>query len=103
MGTWKGWNGSSRRTRRSTGGGGRYRGAKAAFGRSRVARVIAKLTRKQQRRGPFDVQLVKVNRQPGRILRTADGTIWDVLSIDVVDGRIQAVRITRNPDKLAHV
>jgi RNA polymerase sigma-70 factor (ECF subfamily) len=44
-----------------------------------------------------------VNGQPGRILRTADGTIWDVLTIDVVDGRIQAVRIVRNPDKLRHV
>ena len=46
---------------------------------------------------------MKVNRQPGRILRTADGSIWDVLSIDVVDGRIQTVRIIRNPEKLAHV
>jgi len=85
-------------------GGGKVTAArKALFGRTRVASVIAKLASKQQRRGPFDVQLVKVNRQPGRILRTADGAIWDVLSIDVVDGRIQAVRIIRNPEKLAHV
>jgi RNA polymerase sigma-70 factor (ECF subfamily) len=46
---------------------------------------------------------VKVNRQPGRILRTADGAIWDILSIDVVDGLVQTVRIIRNPDKLAHL
>jgi RNA polymerase sigma-70 factor, ECF subfamily len=26
-----------------------------------------------------------------------------VLTVDVVDGRIQAVRIVRNPDKLAHL
>jgi RNA polymerase sigma-70 factor (ECF subfamily) len=44
-----------------------------------------------------------VNGQPGRILRAPDGKAWSVLSIDVVDGRIQSVRITRNPDKLAHV
>jgi RNA polymerase sigma-70 factor (ECF subfamily) len=85
-------------------GGGRVTAARRPlFGRARVARVLAKLTRKQQRRGPFDIELVRVNRQPGRILRTADGAIWDILSVDVVDGRIQAVRIIRNPDKLAHL
>jgi RNA polymerase sigma-70 factor (ECF subfamily) len=26
-----------------------------------------------------------------------------VLTVDVVEGRIQAVRIVRNPDKLAHL
>jgi RNA polymerase sigma-70 factor (ECF subfamily) len=84
-------------------GGGRVLAARRPlFGRSRISRVIAKLTQKQRRRGPFTVQRVRVNGQPGRILRTADGAIWDVLSIDVVDGRIQTVRIMRNPDKLAH-
>jgi RNA polymerase sigma-70 factor, ECF subfamily len=29
--------------------------------------------------------------------------VWSVLTVDVVDGRIQAVRIVRNPDKLGHV
>jgi len=29
--------------------------------------------------------------------------VWSVLTVDVVDGRIQAVRIVRNPDKLAHL
>ncbi len=85
-------------------GGGKVTAArKPLFGRARIARVLAKLTRKQRRRGPFRVELVKVNHQPGRILRGVDGEIWDVMSIDVVDGRIQTVRIIRNPDKLAHV
>ena len=44
-------------------------------------------------------ELVTVNGQPGRVLRDARG-VWDVLAIDVVDGRIGAVRIVRNPDKL---
>jgi RNA polymerase sigma-70 factor, ECF subfamily len=64
---------------------------------------MAGVVRKSRRRGPFDMRLVRVNGQPGRILRTADGKIWDVLSIDVVDGRIETVRIMRNPDKLRHV
>jgi len=37
--------------------------------------------------------------------RAADAAveIWSVLTVDVLDGRIQAVRIVRNPDKLAHL
>jgi RNA polymerase sigma-70 factor (ECF subfamily) len=33
----------------------------------------------------------------------AEVRIWSVLTVDVVDGRIQAVRIVRNPDKLRHL
>jgi RNA polymerase sigma-70 factor (ECF subfamily) len=29
--------------------------------------------------------------------------VWSVLTVDVVDGRIQTVRIVRNPDKLRHL
>jgi RNA polymerase sigma-70 factor, ECF subfamily len=33
----------------------------------------------------------------------AEIRVWSVLTVDVVDGRIQTVRIVRNPDKLGHV
>jgi RNA polymerase sigma-70 factor (ECF subfamily) len=33
----------------------------------------------------------------------AEVRVWSVLTVDVVGGRIQAVRIVRNPDKLAHL
>ena len=33
----------------------------------------------------------------------AEIRVWSVLTVDVVDGRIQAVRIVRNPDKLGHL
>ena len=33
----------------------------------------------------------------------AELRVWSVLTVDVVEGRIQAVRIVRNPDKLAHL
>jgi RNA polymerase sigma-70 factor (ECF subfamily) len=29
--------------------------------------------------------------------------VWSVLTVDVADGVIQAVRIVRNPDKLGHL
>jgi RNA polymerase sigma-70 factor, ECF subfamily len=34
---------------------------------------------------------------------TTDIRIWSVLTVDVLDGRIHAIRIVRNPDKLAHL
>ena len=33
----------------------------------------------------------------------AEVRVLSVLTVDVVDGRIQAVRIVRNPDKLGHL
>jgi RNA polymerase sigma-70 factor (ECF subfamily) len=33
----------------------------------------------------------------------AEIRVWSVLTVDVVEGRIQTVRIVRNPDKLGHV
>ena len=38
-----------------------------------------------------------VPRQPAEV------RVWSVLTVDVVDGRIQTVRIVRNPDKLGHL
>jgi RNA polymerase sigma-70 factor, ECF subfamily len=38
-----------------------------------------------------------VPRQPAEV------RVWSVLTVDVVEGRIQAVRIVRNPDKLGHL
>lgn len=33
----------------------------------------------------------------------AELRVWSVLTVDVVEGRIQTVRIVRNPDKLGHL
>jgi RNA polymerase sigma-70 factor, ECF subfamily len=35
--------------------------------------------------------------------REAELRVWSVLTVDVVEGRIQTVRVVRNPDKLAHL
>jgi RNA polymerase sigma-70 factor (ECF subfamily) len=58
--------------------------------------------------GELESALVHVNGQPGRVVRGPAGdtdglTVWSVLTVDVVDGRIQTVRVVRNPDKLRHL
>jgi RNA polymerase sigma-70 factor, ECF subfamily len=45
----------------------------------------------------------EVNGQPGAIFRDRDGKVLSSLALDVLDGRIQAIRSVVNPDKLGHV
>jgi RNA polymerase sigma-70 factor, ECF subfamily len=119
-----------------------------------IARFMAAVAQAPPAAGEFETRRVRVNGQPGRVLRgpaerplgqaerleaekalallssgeveaeqlaelvkrgrdarsrttradpdqQAAGHVWSVLTVDVVDGRIQAVRIVRNPDKLS--
>ena len=45
----------------------------------------------------------EVNGQPGAIFRDRDGMVLSTLALDILDGRIQAIRSVQNPDKLGHV
>jgi RNA polymerase sigma-70 factor (ECF subfamily) len=88
----------------SDGGGVVSAARKPLFGAARIAKAVAAISRKRQERGyQAESEPARVNGQPGRVLRRLDGEIEDVLSVDVVDGRIQTVRVVRNPEKLAHV
>ena len=44
-----------------------------------------------------------VNGQPGFRTIDPDGRLVNVVGLDVVDGRIAAIRSMLNPDKLAHL
>src|SRR3954447_4064085 len=125
-------------------------------GAALIARFMAAVAQGPPAPGKFETRRVRVNGQPGRVLRgpaerplgpserleaekalalltsgaveaeqlaelvkrgrdaggrtSHDGGdqqaavhVWSVLTVDVVDGRIQAVRIVRNPDKLGHL
>jgi RNA polymerase sigma-70 factor (ECF subfamily) len=125
-------------------------------GAALIARFMAAVSQVRPASGEFESRRVRVNGQPGRLLRgpaerplgeaerlaadkalalvksgdvdakqlaalvkdardagdrttravpdqQAELRVWSVLTVDVVDGRIQAVRIVRNPDKLGHL
>lgn len=58
------------------------------------------------RRGELDgwaLSLVDVNGQPGAIVHDLSGDTVGVLSLDIADGAVQAVRAVINPDKLRHL
>jgi len=85
-------------------GGGKVTAArKPLFGAHRVASVWARITANQRRHERPSVARVSVNGQPGCVLRRPGGEVTTVLTVDVIDGRIAALRAIRNPDKLAHV
>ena len=87
-----------------TDGGGKARAArKPVCGAARIARLISKTTRRNRETGMYTTEFATVNGQPGRLLRHRDGNVIDVLTIDIVDGRIRTLRIVRNPEKLAHL
>jgi RNA polymerase sigma-70 factor, ECF subfamily len=76
--------------------------ARGIIGADQVARVLASYF-------PWlvaiDVTLEphEVNGQPGAIFRDRDGKVLNTLALDVLGGRIQAIRSVVNPDKLRHV
>jgi RNA polymerase sigma-70 factor (ECF subfamily) len=76
--------------------------ARGLVGADNVARVFASifplLFRIEAR-----VEPCEVNGQPGAILRDRDGKVGGILTLDVLGGRIQAIRLVVNPDKLGHV
>ena len=50
----------------------------------------------------YQVEIAEVNGQAALIIR-ADGQVFSVLTIDVEQGQIQAIRIIANPEKLTRV
>ncbi|WP_020132875.1 RNA polymerase sigma-70 factor [Streptomyces sp. 303MFCol5.2] len=84
------------------GGGKAPQLARAVIGAENVARVLAAASVLVAR---IDVTFEphEINGQPGAIFRDRDGRVLHTLVLDVVPGRIQAVRLVINPDKLGHL
>jgi RNA polymerase sigma-70 factor (ECF subfamily) len=79
-------------------------------GAANIARFMAFVARVRPPSGAFETRLARVNGQPGRVVRGpseqqpgAEARVLSVLTVDVIDGRIQTVRVVRNPDKLGHL
>jgi RNA polymerase sigma-70 factor, ECF subfamily len=82
-------------------GGGRVRAAlNPIHGADRVARFLVGILREVP--AGFAVRLARVNGRPG-VLAYEGGRPTGVVSLDVSEGRIQAVRIVVNPEKLGSV
>ncbi|MFF8653009.1 RNA polymerase sigma-70 factor [Streptomyces huasconensis] len=84
------------------GGGKTPQLARTVTGAEKVARLLGsafpRLFRIDVSCEPRDV-----NGQPGAVFRDRDGKILHIMVLDVLDGRVQAVRAVTNPDKIDHI
>jgi RNA polymerase sigma-70 factor, ECF subfamily len=71
-------------------------------GAERVAKLLAG-TGAQIRTFGLQLEPRRVNGQPGAILRTQEGEIAVVWTVEIVDGVVQTLRSVINPDKLRHL
>ena len=80
------------------------RGGRAARGREGAGAPEVRRRRREAVRRAREARRDAGGRDgSGRPEQQAEVRVWSVLTVDVVDGRIQAVRIVRNPDKLGHL
>ena len=72
--------------------------ARAAW-RARSPRGLAR----RARIPGLTVRMVHVNGQPGALSTDGDGNVINVMTLDIAEGRVQAIRSIVNPDKLSHL
>lgn len=82
-------------------GGGKVSATiRVVHGAEPIARFFDGLARKYGAGTTFEH--VRINGEPG-LLRLADGKIDSTMSFDIEEGKISAIYIVRNPDKLMHI
>ncbi len=82
-------------------GGAAVRAARRpVVGADRVARFLINLTRRHA--GRITARAASVNGEAGTVV-SLDGAVDLVTAFEIADGRVVAIRMVRNPDKLLHV
>jgi RNA polymerase sigma-70 factor (ECF subfamily) len=84
----------------SDGGSEVHAARRPVCGIHRVGRLLGNLVKRM----PDEVTLEfhRVNHEPGLLVRRA-GRPWYVVALEAHDGRIDAIRLVINPDKLQHI
>jgi RNA polymerase sigma-70 factor (ECF subfamily) len=90
----------------SDGGGKVLAARRPVFGRDHVARVLAGIRRTAPSSGvaleSVRLDVVEVNGEPAMVIRV-EGRLDSVYTMSIEDGAIAAIRVVRNPDKLAYL
>lgn len=86
----------------SDGGGKAPAATVPVVGRERVTKLLFGLKNTKGWRDVVRMELVTLNGQPGMVTYTAAG-IADAAALEIVDGKIAAMYVVRNPDKLKSI
>jgi RNA polymerase sigma-70 factor, ECF subfamily len=81
------------------GGGVRPAARNLVFGREKIGRFFAGLARKRPAGADLHPHPCRINALPGFVTREPDG-LPQTTALDIRHGRIQAIYIVRNPEKL---
>jgi RNA polymerase sigma-70 factor (ECF subfamily) len=73
------------------------------FGRDRVARLLAAFRDRAEELRVTSLQPAAINGQPGAVFFDPEGHPIAVVSLDIADDQVQAIRAVSNPDKLSHL
>jgi RNA polymerase sigma-70 factor (ECF subfamily) len=84
------------------GGGKRPAVARVMRGAGEVTRTFAALARLAQGRAGELIRFASINGLPGFVTREADGVL-QTTALLIESGRIKAIYVMRNPDKLRHL
>jgi len=84
------------------GGGKRPAVMSALFGIEEVMKTHQSLARFFAKGGSTLIRVVMVNGLPGFITREADGEL-QTTALDIENGKVTAIYVVRNPDKLKHL
>src|SRR6266545_4646893 len=77
--------------------------ARRFFGRDRVARLLASFRDRAEELRVTSLQPAAINGQPGAVFFDPEGHPIAVVSLDIADDQVQAIRAVSNPDKLSHL
>ena len=75
---------------------------RGVFGAANVGRLLATMIPAFLRIGVV-VEPHELNGELGAIVRDRDGKVFNALTLDVLDGRVQTIRAVLNPDKLRNL
>jgi RNA polymerase sigma-70 factor (ECF subfamily) len=86
----------------SDGGGKRVAALRPIIGDEDVARFFVGILRKPDARLPREIHATIVDGLPGVIV-VLNGEVEHTMAFEIDDGKISAIYVVRNPDKLRHV
>jgi RNA polymerase sigma-70 factor (ECF subfamily) len=86
----------------SDGGGKRAAALNPIYGAEKILRFLAGVARKNPGLPAMEWRTATVNGLAGFVMREEDGAI-DTIAFESRDGRIVAIYVVRNPEKLRHV
>ena len=86
----------------SDGGGKKSAALNPIRGADKIVSFVEGVARKNPELLASDTRPVVVNGLPDFVIRERDSTL-DTVAIEPRDGRIAAIYLTRNPDKLRHI